>query len=245
MPSPPRDFLTVDQIADRWGLDRVDVHQLVLTMRLPQAFLVCGPARVVRAAAEAGECLSHALTAQRAAWTRLLTSTLRRANELRAWPLTEVLAVYEFIVEGHNDTGRLLQLCNDERVEPTGWTIEFDPDETEVVGRDLFKLASDALRDQGLVPMSALVQFEDAQHIALEGHEQPSSQKHLRDRLKQRCRVAAEILWERDRTATVGDLYRSDWVRRVACHGNPPTEKTFREWVKDLNPDRSPGRRSR
>jgi hypothetical protein len=32
-------------------------------------------------------------------------------------------------------------------------------------------------------------------------------------------------------------------MQRIACEGKPPTEKTLREWIKDLNPNRAPGRR--
>lgn len=32
-------------------------------------------------------------------------------------------------------------------------------------------------------------------------------------------------------------------AQRAACEGKPPTEKTLREWIKDLNLNRAPGRR--
>jgi hypothetical protein len=239
-----RDFLTVEQLAERWGLDSIDVHQLVLTRRLPQAFLLSGPARISSTQATSERRL-HAMTANGAVQVRLLASTLYPLTGLCAWSLAEVRCVYEFVIDGRNDARLLEQLCVEERTRPYGWTIEFDQESTEVIGQDLFKQASAALRESGLVSIDAMGEFEEAQQIAPESSEERHAPRHLRDTLKQRCRVAAEILWEKDETATVHDLYESDWVRRVACRGKPPTEKTFREWVKDLNPNRSPGRRDR
>lgn len=51
MPRPTRNFLTLEQRAERWRLEGVDVHQRLLTRRLLQAFRRPGPARMSSSAA--------------------------------------------------------------------------------------------------------------------------------------------------------------------------------------------------
>lgn len=57
-----------------------------------------------------------------------------------------------------------------------------------------------------------------------------------------RCRTLAAVLWEDDPTLTAVQVIEHPWIKR---HGNGALYKnaTIRRWIKDLNPDRSPGRR--
>ncbi|MEC9357559.1 MAG: hypothetical protein VX836_06765 [Pseudomonadota bacterium] len=241
MPNLTKDFWTFEQLADRWGMDHQDVQQLVLTRRLPQSFLLTGRARLVHGTSEHPP---HPLTRHGPAYAGILAGGSLRLNGLLTWPLAHVERVYEFVVDGHDSPDQLRELCNEERTSPSGWLIAFDAADTTIIGQDLMQIASAAFSSSAFVSTDALTIFEQAQGLVPQPEEQQSRTRQARDTRKQRCRVVAQILWERDPTATVPDLYRSDWMQRIACEGKPPTEKTLREWIKDLNPNRAPGRRS-
>jgi hypothetical protein len=59
---------------------------------------------------------------------------------------------------------------------------------------------------------------------------------------KERCREVAEKLWAEDPTLTIVDMTYKDEIHAL-FDGKSYVEKTIRKWIKDLNPDRSPGRR--
>ncbi|MCH9829027.1 MAG: hypothetical protein K0U79_14925 [Gammaproteobacteria bacterium] len=242
MPNLTKDFWTFEQLADRWGIDHQDVQQFVLTRQLPQAFLLTGPARLVQRSAS--ERLLHPFTTQGPAHCGVLAGGTLRLNGLLTWPLAYIERVYEFVIDGYDSPDRLRELCSEERASPSGWLIEFDAADTTIIGQDLMEIASTAFSSSAFVSTDALTAFEQAQGLIPQPEEQQSRTRQARDTRKQRCRVVAQILWERDPTATIPDLYRSDWMQRIACEGKPPTEKTLREWIKDLNPNRAPGRRS-
>jgi hypothetical protein len=62
-------------------------------------------------------------------------------------------------------------------------------------------------------------------------------QKH-----RENCRVIAEQLWKKDPKITIADMAVSEEIYN-ACDEIMYTEKTIRKWIKELCPDRSPGRR--
>jgi len=239
MQHPKRDFLTIEQIADRWGMGELDVHQLLLARSLPQTFLVSGSAFLMSPSA-AGSPTRHPLTTATAATTWVLASTILAAGVLRMWPLSSVNRVYDFVVDGRSEPSLLENLCLAEMAQPAGWRLEFEPEGIEIIGRNRFHQVAEVLQDSAIVLTDALIAVEEHLNISpkLADQEQP------RDSRKQRCRAVAQILWERDPRATLPDIFQSEWVQRIACESRPPSDKTFREWVKDLNPDRSPGRRS-
>lgn len=236
---PKRDFLTIEQIAERWGLGALDVHQLLLARHLPQTFLVSGSAFLLCPSAT-GSPTRHPLTATAAATTWVLVSTALAAGMLHTWPLSNVNRVYDFVVDGRSEPLLLENLCLAEMAQPAGWTLEFEAEGTEIIGQNRFRQVAEVLQHSAIVLTDALMALEEHLKISprLADQEQP------RDSRKQRCRAVAQILWERDPRATLPDIFQSEWVQRIACESRPPSEKTFREWVKDLNPDRSPGRRS-
>lgn len=69
------------------------------------------------------------------------------------------------------------------------------------------------------------------------GTQQRPSQIH-----KERCRAAAKELWKENPEITIADMAVRDEITE-ACDGKLYIEKTIRDWIKDLCPDRSPGRR--
>lgn len=56
------------------------------------------------------------------------------------------------------------------------------------------------------------------------------------------CRAEAKKLWKEDPSITIADMIRRDELNTV-CEGRVYTDKAMREWIKDLCPDRSGGRR--
>lgn len=61
-------------------------------------------------------------------------------------------------------------------------------------------------------------------------------------RHKEACRNVAVKLWEGDSTITITDMILSDEIALV-CENKTYAEKTIRNWIKDLCPNRLPGRR--
>ena len=72
----------------------------------------------------------------------------------------------------------------------------------------------------------------------------PKKPKH--DALcKQRCREIAEKVWKKDPTITIQAMIDMQEIVDASTRqdGRVYAEKTIRDWIKDLCPDRSPGRR--
>jgi hypothetical protein len=64
------------------------------------------------------------------------------------------------------------------------------------------------------------------------------SQKH-----RERCRAIAELIWQSNPDITIEDMAYKDEINGIACEGKSYTPKAIREWIKDLCPNRKPGRR--
>lgn len=233
MALPQRYVFSIDQISARWGVDADYVRTVVLTRQLAQAFMIFGPARLIMSNSS-GAARPHPDTSESPFQTGVLVSTLHKIPDLLEWPLAQVLRVFEF--SGASPTRRLsLQQFRDyERTDHLGWLIAFQDRDSIIVGRDTI-----------FVAFEDLMSYEVANDIERFDSEVSQVTPHLRDTRKQRCRVVAEILWRRDPNATLIDIFRHEWIQKIACSGRSPAEKTFREWVKDLNPNRNPGRRVR
>jgi hypothetical protein len=149
------------------------------------------------------------------------------------WPLKQVRRIYEFVAGDQLGRLSLLQYLDYARVRGLNWAIEFDAHTSTVEGATL-----------PLVEATDLLHYEALWQIGPAPTKKRPPSGGTRDSRKQRCRVAAALIWRNDPLATLGHVYRHEWVQAVACEGQPPTEKSFRDWVKDLNPNRKPGRRS-
>lgn len=226
---PNRHVFSIEQLADRWGVDAEYVQQLIFTRQIPQAFVVSGPAKILTRD-ESGVIKVHPDTAIAPIRTRLLVSTLYTMPDERVWPLSFVRRVYEYVDPHHPGKLSLEHYCEYNRSKHLDWKIEFQEPGTVISGRD-----------RHLIAVQDIVDFEIA-HDVEPAPPQEDSRK-LRDSRKQRCRVVATILWRRDPTATLRDIFAHEWIKDIACEGHAPVEKTFRTWVKDLMPNRNPGRR--
>jgi hypothetical protein len=72
----------------------------------------------------------------------------------------------------------------------------------------------------------------------------PEKKPKLRpnQRHKIKCRELAELHWQENPETTIADIaFSGDII--AACDGKMYAEKTIRGWIKDLCPNRSPGRR--
>jgi hypothetical protein len=71
---------------------------------------------------------------------------------------------------------------------------------------------------------------------------EPEKKKRPSQIHREKCREMAEKLWDEDPTLTIVDMTYKDEINAL-FDGKSYVEKTIRKWIKDLNPDRSPGRR--
>jgi hypothetical protein len=62
------------------------------------------------------------------------------------------------------------------------------------------------------------------------------------ERHKNDCRAAAQKIWAESPGITIEDMIQRDEIAN-ACEGALYREKTIRNWIKDLCPNRKPGRR--
>ncbi len=78
-------------------------------------------------------------------------------------------------------------------------------------------------------------------------HKQENAkERNLRNdqRHKERSRAIAEMIWKSEPTITIVDMIQRDEIIEIACEGVIYTDKkTIPNWIKDLCPDRKPGRR--
>jgi hypothetical protein len=62
-------------------------------------------------------------------------------------------------------------------------------------------------------------------------------------RHRERFRSLAAYLWRRDPSLTIEDVIRAPELGEIALDDQTYGSKTLRDWIKDLCPNRSPGRR--
>ena len=65
-------------------------------------------------------------------------------------------------------------------------------------------------------------------------------------RRKERCRAIAELLWKNNqklRLPTIVDMIHNNEIITIGCEGREYRDKVVRDWIKDLCPNRNPGRR--
>tara|TARA_R110002050_G_scaffold269917_2_gene412733 strand:+ start:280789 stop:281361 length:573 start_codon:yes stop_codon:yes gene_type:complete len=60
---------------------------------------------------------------------------------------------------------------------------------------------------------------------------------------KHRCRSLAAYFWKQDPDLTKVEMAKKSELIKIACENKIYSSKTIEGWIKDLNPDRSQGRR--
>ncbi|MCB1737474.1 MAG: hypothetical protein KDI42_05065 [Gammaproteobacteria bacterium] len=63
------------------------------------------------------------------------------------------------------------------------------------------------------------------------------------ERMKERTRAIAALLWHDNPEITIAAMCKRSEIVRIALEGERRSCETIRQWVKDLAPNRSPGRR--
>jgi hypothetical protein len=91
------------------------------------------------------------------------------------------------------------------------------------------------------IPDAVRKKLKDLKSLTVKSKPRPN-QRH-----KIECRKLAGELWKKHPDMTIADMINHAKMIEVSkkSNGNLYTEKTVRNWIKDLCPDRSPGRRSR
>ena len=116
-------------------------------------------------------------------------------------------------------------------------TLIFSPQDREPAKEELTEVIS--------ILQNAI--FEEKQLKEILKKKQPltgQKQRKLRpdQRHKIECRKVAEKLWNENKDITIQDMIFSDEINNV-FEGKSYSEKTIRNWINDLCPNRKPGRR--
>jgi len=85
--------------------------------------------------------------------------------------------------------------------------------------------------------------LKQAKYNQLESHRKPSRKLTSTQIHKHRCRSLATYFWEQDPDLTKANMAQKTELLNIACESKRYTSKTIEGWIKDLNPDRSQGRR--
>ena len=83
----------------------------------------------------------------------------------------------------------------------------------------------------------------DAETPKSENRSHPNKRVRMLRRHKELCRVTAKGLWDSDPTLTIVHMAECDEIN-LLFDGSVYVEKTIRNWIKDLNPNPKPGRRT-
>ena len=106
--------------------------------------------------------------------------------------------------------------------------VKFDVDDIEAFESEHKELVTNS---------KAVPPENKSQDTQIEVSKQRLSQKH-----REICRRVAKEIWAKDPTRTIESLV-NDYELIGPCDNKIYTEKTMRNWIKDLCPDRKPGRR--
>lgn len=61
-------------------------------------------------------------------------------------------------------------------------------------------------------------------------------------RHRERCRALAEFFWGEDSKIKIAHMIKKKAIIKIGCEGAEYTPKKLRDWIKDLSPERKPGR---
>jgi hypothetical protein len=127
-----------------------------------------------------------------------------------------------------------------------GWDV-IDPFGNELDSNRIYPLINDNTLDVSdfLFGLSDVEEFESEHpEIVSDRIQDKKTEKKLRSNQihKIKCREVAQKLWEEDPSITIADMIHKDNINEV-FDGKVYAEKTIRNWIKDLCPNRSPGRR--
>jgi hypothetical protein len=108
------------------------------------------------------------------------------------------------------------------------------------------KLISILKEEQSIFKRDDVLEMEKmSQHSLVAEDTQPTKRLRPAQKAKTEARKVAVKLWKEDRQMTIQDLINKEEMIEVTRRpdGNLYTEKTVRNWINKLCPDRSPGRR--
>jgi hypothetical protein len=85
---------------------------------------------------------------------------------------------------------------------------------------------------------------EDVTALKIENKPADEAKQRPNQEHRLACRVVAKALWEQDPTITIHDMGYRDEINAL-LRGKGYSDATFRDWFKDLCPNRQPGRRKK
>jgi hypothetical protein len=86
------------------------------------------------------------------------------------------------------------------------------------------------------------VLLEDVERLETVAAEEKVHERNS-NRHRERCRAIAALLWEKEPTRTIEDMILAPEILRFGQEGVGYINDTVRDWIKDLCPNRKPGRR--
>lgn len=86
-------------------------------------------------------------------------------------------------------------------------------------------------------------ELTEEEWLYIRGEQDGNMFKNVNQRHRERCRAVAECIWMREPHLTIEDMIQHDDINGIACENRTYAAKTLREWLKDLCPNRQPGRR--
>ena len=84
--------------------------------------------------------------------------------------------------------------------------------------------------------------FEKSQKVGLLNGDNIETKPRPSQRHRKQCRLVAEKIWKDNPDITIEDMAQRDEINEV-FEGKVYADKTIRNWIKDLCPNRLPGRR--
>jgi hypothetical protein len=112
-------------------------------------------------------------------------------------------------------------------------------DSEEVFNLNVFK--KDPIQTRYTYNLTQIV-FQDHIHDIFSTNSKIVRDLTIVQRRKERTRAIAALLWEKNPNITIADMIQKDEITKFGCESKIYAEKTLRNWIKDLCPNRSPGR---
>ncbi len=125
------------------------------------------------------------------------------------------------------------------------------------VGHSLSVLENDASSDQYRVRPQNFIRWAESKQIAIPNtlllrvnESSPLSEPtkkprklRLEQEHRQRCRGVAALLWDALPSIKITRMAEKEELYKFGCEGTAYKKETIQNWIKDLCPNRSPGRR--
>jgi hypothetical protein len=154
----------------------------------------------------------------------------------------EYVKYLEIEIKNKQKVGAVLEK-NLSKVKNDSWSdfhLPYNEDQKKIINNDLLNSTFKLSEVEKITKLRKHDQRE-LDHMPTEKKQRPNQIA------KTECRKIAKNLWNEDPSITIADMIVSDKISNecLAIAGNTFTENTLRDWIKDLCPNRLPGRRKK